>query len=347
MEFQEQRYKAAVSGKRSRPFSQSAGVSNRGYSRRLERIITDFGADHPFGQVSGKLDEHYGVSMSSKKIRQITEGHAVHCQLFLENHEDCQATEELNIISETDGCMLPVVEYIEPENKEGSDNLPCLDKRKNKTVFYKECRLGLAHAKGSTELKFNGTMGGVEEAGQAMKKCVDSINQSEERKVHGVGDGATWIADQLENQFGAEGSYLLDLYHVCDYLAAAAKTCKPGDEKSWIKEQKELLKKNEWRKVLVHLLPYVEPNAIVDSDAPVRACHRYLNNRSDQLNYKDAIEKGLPIGSGEIESAHRYVVQKRLKVSGGWWKVDILSAMLSLRICRANNLWNEYWENAA
>jgi len=31
----------------------------------------------------------------------------------------------------------------------------------------------------------------------------------------------------------------------------------------------------------------------------------------DQLNYQDALNKNLPIGSGEIESAHRYVVQKR------------------------------------
>jgi hypothetical protein len=27
-----------------------------------------------------------------------------------------------------------------------------------------------------------------------------------------------------------------------------------------------------------------------------------------QLNYKDAIANDLPIGSGEIESAHRYVI---------------------------------------
>ena len=285
--------------------------------------------------------------MSSEKIRQITEEHALGCQSFLESHETCLSTEELNIISETDGCMLPVVEYIEPANKEASDDIQPFDKRKNKSVCYKECRLSLAHAKDSIELKFNGTMGGVEEAGEAMKKCVDSISQNKERHVHGVGDGATWIADQFERQFGAEGSYLLDLYHACDYLAAAAKICSPGDEKTWAKEQKELLKKNEWKKVLVNLLPYIEPNTVADLNAPVRACHRYLSNRDDQLNYKDAIEKGLPIGSGEIESAHKYVIQKRLKVSGGWWKIDNLSAMLSLRICRANDLWAEYWENTA
>ena len=70
--------------------------------------------------------------------------------------------------------------------------------------------------------------------------------------------------------------------------------------------------------VIKNLKPYLEANEIDDNKAPVRACHRYLSNRTDQLDYKNAIEKGLPIGSGEIESAHRYVIQKRLKLSGAW-----------------------------
>ena len=67
----------------------------------------------------------------------------------------------------------------------------------------------------------------------------------------------------------------------------------------------------------------------------------------DQLNYKGAIEKGLPIGSGEIESAHRYVIQKRLKLSGAWWKEENIERMLALRVIRANEEWGVYWDNLA
>src|SRR6516165_6032762 len=41
--------------------------------------------------------------------------------------------------------------------------------------------------------------------------------------VHAVGDGAPWIVGQVEEHFGAQGSYLIDFYHVCEYLSAAAK----------------------------------------------------------------------------------------------------------------------------
>ncbi|PKM13433.1 MAG: hypothetical protein CVV13_01590 [Gammaproteobacteria bacterium HGW-Gammaproteobacteria-3] len=49
---------------------------------------------------------------------------------------------------------------------------------------------------------------------------------------------------------------------------------------------------------------------------------RYIKNHSHQLDYKTALAQGLPIGSGEIESAHRYVIQQRLKLSGAWWTPD-------------------------
>jgi hypothetical protein len=53
----------------------------------------------------------------------------------------------------------------------------------------------------------------------------------------------------------------------------------------------------------------------------------------------------LPIGSGEIESAHRYVFQNRLKIAGGWWKMENLGKMIALRVLRANGGWEDYWSN--
>lgn len=60
----------------------------------------------------------------------------------------------------------------------------------------------------------------------------------------------------------------------------------------------------------------VEGNEIPDEEAPVRSCHRYLNNRIDCLDYALAKKRGLPIGSGLIESGHKHVLQARLKQSG-------------------------------
>ena len=111
--------------------------------------------------------------------------------------------------------------------------------------------------------------------------------------------------------------------------------------------QKELLKNNDATGVLNQLRAYVEAEEVATDHAPVRACFRYLNNRPHHLNYKGALEKGLPIGSGEIESAHRYVIQQRLKVPGAWWKAENVEPMLALRVVRANADWDTYWGQLA
>jgi hypothetical protein len=61
------------------------------------------------------------------------------------------------------------------------------------------------------------------------------------------------------------------------------------------------------------------------------------------MNCKKALAQGLPIGSGEIESAHRYIIQKCLKIAGAWRKEDHAKKMMSLRAHRANGEWNFYW----
>lgn len=95
--------------------------------------------------------------------------------------------------------------------------------------------------------------------------------------VHGVGDGAQWIADQVENKFGAQGSYLVDLFHVCDYLSAAgiAIVGAKQEPKTWLERQKERLKTNQANEVLQELQAHLESPAVQDGDAPVRQCHRY------------------------------------------------------------------------
>ena len=42
----------------------------------LPRVVTDLGADLPFAPAAGKLQEHYGVVLSPRTSRQVTEGHA-------------------------------------------------------------------------------------------------------------------------------------------------------------------------------------------------------------------------------------------------------------------------------
>jgi len=295
--------------------------------------------------VNKKLKEHYGITVPSSAPRAITEHHAqeitslgVGLSLPVNSPVDV-------VIGETDGSMIPIVETYVPEKAESSGEL--LDRRKHKRLFWKEARLSMAHAEGSMTPIFAGTMDSVQVAGLQLLSCVTTAGATEKTKVHCIGDGARWIANQVEEKFGSNGTYLIDFYHLCEYLGAAAPYCTLGDKEIWLKSQKDALKLSEYPRVLNALLPYLEPCTTEESQAPVRACHRYIKNRPEQLDYKTAIEQELPIGSGEVESAHRYVLQKRLKLAGAWWDIGHAKNMINLRTCRANDLWDDYWEKAA
>jgi hypothetical protein len=304
----------------------------------LRRAIVDFAADDPFGKVPSKLREHYGFEIGQSTIQRITFGHAEAIFEAAPPSGEFPETpgQHKQIVAQIDGGMIPIVE---PDAK-GED------KRKDKTLVWKEAKISIAHHKGSRTPVFGGGIeGGVDGAGARLLDCAVRAGFGSDSRVHAVGDGAPWIADQIEEQFGDQGSYLIDFYHVCEYLSPAAKVVAPdaAAQKSWMEAQKDALKTGRLDEVLGPLVPHREAPEVSDGHAPVRACHRYLDARRDQLKYREALAAGLPIGSGEIESAHRYVVQKRLKLPGAWWRVEHAEHMIALRINRLNGDWEAYW----
>ena len=323
--------------KRIRPFAGVAGVHHRGTSYPLQRVIVDFAADVPFAQAMDKLVEHYGVLLNESVIRRVTLHHAEQMHEKESAEEDRPTRpESAYVLAQMDGGMVPIME---PDENQ-------LDRRKGKSLFWKEAKIGLAQAKGSKELAYSGTLqGDVDEAGKGLFRCVSRVGLGRDMQVHAVGDGAKWIADQVEKQFGAQGRYLVDFYHLCDYLSAAAKAIESRQqgERGGMETHKENLKHGEWDKVLKALQTHIEEPEVDDEEAPVRRCYRYMLNRPGQLNYAEAIENELPIGSGEVASAHRYLVQQRLKRSGAWWRAGNAASMLALRLNRANRQWQGYW----
>jgi hypothetical protein len=181
--------------------------------------VTDFGADVAFAQVMDKLVEHYGVVLAESTIRRVTQGHA---QTIFETAplEDAWPTHTGHevVIAEMDGGMVPTVE----------PDVTQKDKRKGKQLQWKEAKICLAHAKGSKTPSYAGTLqGDVAAAGQQLFACARAAGFGTNSQIHAVGDGARWIADQVEDRFGAQGSYLVDFFHLCEYLSAAAKALTP------------------------------------------------------------------------------------------------------------------------
>lgn len=328
-----------VCGHRVRPFSETAHISCRDYSLPLQRRIVDFAADDSFDTGSRKMKEHYGIDVPESSVRAITLGHArcikKQATESLQNRQECIG-EGKQLIGEIDGSMIPVV-LVDESTEE--------DKRKTRKLEWQEAKLCLVYENGSTNKRHRVVMGEPDEAGDHWLSCAIEQGMNRQATIHCVSDGAQWIASQTNRVFGDQGSFLVDFYHLCEYLADAAKECIGNDEdkrKEWMDHQKKRMKSGGAASVLSALEPYRNGLSGKQSNKS-EECHRYIRNRPEQFDYQGAEAANLPIGSGEIESSNRSVVQARLKIPGAWWKPGNAFDMLCLRTLRANGDWDAYW----
>ena len=219
------------------------------------------------------------------------------------------------------------------------------DRRKTRHLFWKEGKLSMIRRAGEVAPTFAVTLGDAAAAGADILRLAIAAGFNERSPIHGWGDGAVWIEDQRERPFGARCKDPVDFFHVCDYFEAA-KVCAAHDP-NWIERQKDCLKTDRLSAVLTALAPFQEPDSVPSEQAPVRGGYRDLINRPGQFDYPAAIQAGLPIGSGEVESAHRDVIQKHLKLPGAWWTPENAQAMLNLCVTRANGGRDRYWDALA
>jgi hypothetical protein len=90
------------------------GVSPRGRSVRLERVLTDFGCEHSFGCAAGRVLEHYGFEISSSAVRGATLTHAQRAakkleQQYQEPFRILPSMGAEHVVAEADGTMICTV----------------------------------------------------------------------------------------------------------------------------------------------------------------------------------------------------------------------------------------------
>ncbi len=67
----------------------------------------------------------------------------------------------------------------------------------------------------------------------------------------------------------------------------------------------------------------------------------YYRNNQSRMAYGDYRTRGLMIGSGPMEAAHRTVLQARMKRSGQHWKITGAKAMINLRVALKSGRWQQ------
>jgi hypothetical protein len=333
----EQCWRAGQPGKRLRPFCQRAQIRPRRCSLGVQRALADFGVEHAFASAAARFREHYGWEVAPSVVRQWTLHHAGQCHTTPRTPLPSPHPGQ-KMVTGLDGSMAPVV-------KPAAEG----DRRKKKTLLYREVRVAFARPEQSATARYGTSLDEAFGAGLMWRETAEWAGLTDRTDVHALGDGATWIIHQSDRQFGTHATYLVDLQHVTSYLAGASPRCAPDEPAAWVHRQKQRLCENRAEELLAELKAREEsePKDAEGKTPPVRQAWQYIEDRKNHLDYRGALAAGLPIGSGEVESAHRHIVQARIKKAGAWWRENNLAAVLQLRTLRANDHWIAYWNNVA
>jgi hypothetical protein len=340
----EQTFLKQNNNKLFRPFSLFALVLCRGYSTRLQRILTDFGAEESFKKATKKVFEHYRIVVPASTTRLKVEAHAKKMQIM--NKDNFFKSDEKKverIIAQADGGMVPLVKTQQAPAIEGVK----IDRRKNKELFWKEGLLSFARGHKRVTQYFYASLGSRDEVGKQIAKCALLAGRGEKTHIHCLGDGAQWIAEAVEKEFGSDANFTLDFYHLTQYLSGAAQCIQKDYPLGWVEKQKTLILENKTEEVFQALQEHINSKEQCHEGCLAEKCYNYMDKRRKYLNYKDALENGLPIGSGEIESGIRSIVHSRLKKPGAWWCLENADAMLSLTTVRENGFWDQYWKESS
>jgi len=165
-------------------------------------------------------------------------------------------------------------------------------------------------------------------------------------------DGAPWIWKRLDwivAQVGLEPwrvVEVLDWCHAVHHLsvALAALPLAESERKELYNRLRGLLKKGKSRVVIAELKTLAVGE---DNDSSVWREIRYLTKHSDagRLRYNCFRCRGVPMGSGAIESTIRRVINLRLKGNGIYWTEDNAEAVFQLRAAVVSGRWEEILEH--
>jgi len=301
-------------------------------STKLQEHICLLAQSQVFNEAQDLLESTMGINISAKQIQRVSESYGAD----LENNivgliKDEAGLKEKQIDKITylmpDGSMIYTREEGWKEVKVGrifhaEDVVKIQDKRSHITDSMYVCHIG---------------------------ECKDFFDKMEHyadrytRKIC-VADGAKWIWNWASDIY-PEMVQILDFFHaiekLCDY-ATVQYPDNPKQKIKWIARQKKLLLTDKVLRVIKNITMQLPSNKDARKAKEQLLCY-YKNNQS-RMKYGTYKREGYIIGSGAIESAHRNVIQQRMKLSGQRWTRNGAQQIINLRAHKKSNRWPEVTE---
>ena len=155
-----------------------------------------------------------------------------------------------------------------------------------------------------------------------------------------LSDGARGLWRLYDERLAAYAVGILDFYHAVQYLwkgAAAWLDGRTTQARRWFGWARHRLRHGQPDGVLADLVEALEVEGLPDAARDtVMALYAYLKRHREHIDYAQYKDLGLPIGSGMVESACKWLIQQRFKGVGMRWSENGFNHLLHLRLAWVN-----------
>jgi hypothetical protein len=193
---------------------------------------------------------------------------------------------------------------------------------------------------------YDGTLGDADATFEILTAELRLRGAAKAKEIVLVGDGALWIWNRAENLARALGLdparivQVADFYHAVEHLTAIAELCAGWTErkrKRWVRDMRRKLKAGKVNEVVKAAAAMCRGR----NAKRIRTEVEYFEARKDRMRYAAFRRRGIPLGSGAVESAVRRVVNLRLKGPSMFWRGKNAERMLHMRAYFKAGRWDE------
>lgn len=168
------------------------------------------------------------------------------------------------------------------------------------------------------------------------------------QQVVWLSDGARGLWRLFAERLARYAMGILDFYHAAQNLWKGAAAWLDGRTKrarQWFASARHRLRHGKPDRVLADIAKALEGDGLPDSARETLTnLYAYLEKHRDHINYEKFKELGLPIGSGLVESACKWLIQQRFKGVGMRWGEDGFNHLLHLRLAWVNGRFDSLFQ---
>ena len=314
------------------------GLEGKTVTPGAESLYADVAGSESYGQASRKLKNLSGVEVSASTLQR----HAVRIGGEIQAFEraDAEAPPPTKrVLLGIDGTGVPMAAR-EVEGVAGKQADGTAKTREAKAVVCREVD-SLDPKAVSVRIDSAQAVNGVSRTSEFAVRLEQFLHRNgvlAAEEVAVLSDGAPWIRTVCEEILpGRKTTFILDLCHALEYAAAAVQAAEPdeGRREAWMDWIRKQLDAGRVDLVIADLKPYRRFEAVA-------ACIRYYEANMDRMRYDLYRRRGLPVGSGIVESACKRIVGSRLKGAGRHWSKAGANAVLATGCCLENRRWPDF-----